>query len=171
MSKGYQRRMHVGNQHELTVWDALERRGWHTEQFGQGLFSERVRGALRDIKPVTLVRWLPDLIAVKPHPREPRDRVVLVDAKSDERHDTPFFSLEASAWTHHLWIEQMWGLPMVYVWSDLTCNRASALKAHRYEPFPRGKVNGSGTPFVLLRKDEQIPLDRCFGTPLQAIAA
>lgn len=37
--------------------------GWDAERFGQGQLSETMRLHLRQIKPPTAVRWLPDIIA------------------------------------------------------------------------------------------------------------
>ena len=160
-----QHRLHIGKGHEDAVADELRLRGWIVHPWGQGLFDDgevgaQVRAALVTCDPKTLWRWIPDLIAIKGH------RIYLVDPKTDLRGDTPNFSLEADAFMAHSMMRCL-GLPIVYVWQDFTCNAPDRLRpvGHFLEP-QRGKVAGSGTPFMLVRKADQIPFDRVFGRAL-----
>lgn len=159
-----QDRLHIGQTHERRVQAELERRGWYVQPWGQGLLHERVRQALNDKAPVVLWRWIPDLIAVK----EPR--ICLIDPKSDYRSDTPNFSIEISAIQAHRAMSCL-GLRVVYVFADMSCNTPEDLRPIRWEmPDPgrrRVAANGSGTPYALVRKSDQHPLDKWFGPALE----
>lgn len=162
-----QTRLHVGQAHELEVAKQLERRGWAVKPWGQGLFDDNIRQALINRKdPVVYWRWIPDLIAVR------GETVYLVDPKTDMRTDTPNFSIELDAFIAHNAMRAL-GLHIVYVWADLTCNTPGRLvSAGLFTPEPgRNRVattNGSGTSFMLVRKDAQMPFDKVFGPPNQS---
>lgn len=162
-----QDRLRIGLRHERHVQAELERRGWHVQPWGQGLLDDRVRQVLNERAPVVLWRWLPDLIAVR------GDRVYLVDPKTDFRPDSPNFSIEISAIQAHRAMSCL-GLRIVYVFGDMTCNSPENIRPVQwFMPDPgrtRIAANGSGTPFALVRKSEQIPFDACFGTPLEESA-
>lgn len=159
------RRLHTGKGHEEAVGQKLESHGWLVHPWGQGLFAddetgEQVRAALVLHQPKTMWRWIPDLIAVR------NQRVYLVDPKTDLRQDTPNFSIEVDAYMAHLAMSSL-GLPVVYVWQDFTCNTPIGLQPHRWELEPqRGKVGGSGTPYALIRKADQLPFAAIFGPPV-----
>lgn len=183
-----QRRLHIGKSHEQAVAEKLRRHGWLVHPWGQGLFAdderglsacgsghtrcgecvgvgERVREALVCHEPKTMWRWIPDLIAIK------AGRVCLVDPKTDQRGDTPNFSLEVDAYMTHMAMRSF-GLPIVYVWQDFTCNAPQLLEPVRWVLEPqRGKVAGSGTPFILIRKADQYPFDSYFGPEWQEATA
>ena len=155
-----QRRLHIGIGHEVAVTDALADRGWLVQPWGQGLIREEIRAALVTRYPPVLWRWIPDLIAVK------GKTVVLVDPKTSLRSDTPNFAIEQSALIAHQIMANL-GLQIVYVFADLTCNEVRHLKiAHRTLDSQRLATGGSGTPFVLVRKADQRPLDDVFGPPV-----
>lgn len=159
-----QHRLHLGQGHEQRVQRELERRGWHVQPWGQGLLDDVTRQALVEKAPIVLWRWMPDLIAVRD------DKVALVDPKSDTRTDTPYYSIEISALQAHRAMSVL-GLRIVYVWGDLTVNYPENLICERWVmPDPgrnRVAANGSGTPFALVRKDAQHPMDRLFGPVVQ----
>jgi hypothetical protein len=146
--------MHLGLGHEQAVAEHLAGLGWTVHAWGQGLFDDRdgelVRAALVLHRPATHWRWIPDLIAVR------GDEIRLVDPKANQS-DTEYHAIEIDAWMAHRVMECL-GLPIVYVWHDFTCNTPTGLGPRRWFLNPQG-VNGSGTPFVLIRKDEQHPLD------------
>jgi hypothetical protein len=158
--------MHVGLAHEEAVADELRSRGWHVEHFGQGLFSERIHDALRAQRPVTHLRWLPDLIVCKR--RDSGEKVALVECKSGLS-DTPNHAIEIDCWMAGLMCQRLWHIPVVIVWSDMTVNTLDRIRPVRWELAPRG-VNGSGTPFVLVAKADQYPINRWFGLPHQDAA-
>lgn len=122
-----------------------------------------VRQALMDRAPVVLWRWIPDMIAVK------GNRVALVDPKSELRNDTANFAVEINALQAHRAMSPL-GLRIVYVFGDMSCNFPEDLVAvGRFMPdvgSQRVAANGSGTPFVLVRKHDQLPMDKLFGEPL-----
>jgi hypothetical protein len=63
------------------------------------------------------------------------------------------------------------GLRIVYVFGDLSCNTPESIVPVKwFMPDPGRKrvaANGSGTPFALVLKSEQLPLDRVFGSPIE----
>ena len=163
-----QHRLHIGVGHEQAVRDALTARGWFVQEWGQGVLDARVRQALNDRSPIVLWRWLPDLIAIK------GQRVVLVDPKTDINKSTPNFSIEISAIQAHCGMRFL-GLRIVYVFEDMTCNTPENLEPVKWwMPDPgrdRVAAGGSGTPFALVRKSDQVPLDTWFGSPAHSVAA
>jgi hypothetical protein len=151
-------RMHLGQAHEVAVAERLERRGWAVQAWGQGLIREEIRAVLMAIWPPVLWRWLPDLIVTK-------GRVaVLVDPKSSIRADTPNFAIEQHAVVAHQLMAVL-GLPIVYVFGDFTCARVQDIDIVYQSLNEPGRVQtgGSGTPYVLVRKADQRPLDVIFG--------
>jgi hypothetical protein len=157
------RRLHTGQGHEVAVAERLRTHGWDVHPWGQGLFDdgtvgELVRAALVTHEPKTFWRWIPDLIAVQ------GNKIRLVDPKHDERADTENFSIEVDAYMAHQAMRGL-GLPIVYVWQDMTCNTPAGLFVHRWELVPqRGKNRGSGTPYALVYKADQHPLEWAFGS-------
>ena len=151
--------MHLGVEHELRVMHKIQAHGWACQKWGQGLLDDEIRMAMVAYQPKTMWRWLPDLIAVGGR------RIFLVDAKSDAT-TTPNFSLEVDAYMAHKAMRAL-GLPLIYVWQDMTCNTPDALKPIRWELQPqRGRNGGSGTPYLLVRKEDQRPFEWAFGQPL-----
>lgn len=155
MSRG-QVRLHLAKEHEDRVKERLVELGWAVSSYGQGAFCDDVRQALVDYRPVAHWRWMPDLIAAR------GPRVALIDAKADES-VTPNFSIEVAAYMAHLTMRGL-GLPIFYVWADMTCNTPHGLRVLRWELEPqRGLNRGSGTPFALVAKADQHPFDWAFG--------
>lgn len=156
-------RMHIGVSHEMNVMQKLQRHGWAVQKWGQGLLDDEIRTALVAYKPKAMWRWLPDLIAV--HGR----RIFLVDAKTDQS-TTPNFSLEVDAYMAHKAMRAL-GLPLVYVWQDMTTNTPEGLDVVRWVLEPQRGLNaGSGTPFLLVRKADQHPFEWAFGEPVERAA-
>lgn len=151
--------------HENAICVQLGRRGWSVEPFGQALLSERMRDGMRQVHYPVFWRWLPDLIACRD------GRIVLVDGKYELRTDTPNFSVEMSARHAHLCMLDL-GAPIVYVFGDMSCNYCDDLIPERGYGSLGGAgrvdgVRGSGTPFVLVKKSQQLHLDEIFGPPLE----
>jgi len=155
-------RLTLGVEHENHVQAELERRGWTVQPWGQGVLDEAIRQALQVREPPCPYRWFPDLIAAK------GTKVCLVDPKSDTS-KTENFSVEIAAYGAHTGMWHMWGVPVIYVFDDLTCNLVHKLQPVRWiVPDPgrtRVAAAGSGTPFMLIRKSDQESLDYMFGTP------
>ncbi len=161
MTSHIEDRLHHGRQHEIAVRERLGVHGWTVQDWGQGLLDDGIRVPLRHGRqglPV-LWRWLPDLIAAKW--RNGRYSVILVDPKTDLRTDTANFSIELSAWQAHLAMLPL-GLPIVYVWSDFSCNVAQSLMPARILP----GVDAGRTAFMLVRKEDQMPFNSYFGPPV-----
>lgn len=161
-----QTRLHIGQVHEQKVQRSLAARGWDVQPWGQGLLSDSIRQAFMDAdrgRDVLLWRWLPDLIAAKGR------RLYLVDPKTDIREDTPFFSIELRCIMAQRAMSTL-GIRHVVVWSDFSCNFMDLLRiADIRQPAGESRrvaSNGSGTPFALVRKSEQLALDDVFGHKL-----
>lgn len=170
MSQG-QDRMHIGARHEDRVKLSIELRGWHVHPWGQGVLSEEVRQAFNQRDrgaDVLLWRWMPDMIAVRGLD------IYLIEAKSEKRNDTPYFTIELRSVMAQLAMKTL-GLSTVIVWADGSCNRTEAIRIVDFW-LPEGKnrrldnVDGSGTPFARVRKDEQRPLDELFGPRMEDVA-
>lgn len=156
-------RIHLGVDHEKNVRAKLEQHGWIVHPWGQGIFTEmsgdEIRQALVQHTPKTYWRWIPDMVAVR------GSAVRLVDPKSDFRTDTENFSIEVDAYMAHSAMRGL-GLPIVYVWQDMTCDTPAGLRVHNWRLEPeRGKNRGSGTPYGLIYKFDQHPFDWAFGPP------
>lgn len=153
-------RMHVGVEHEHRVAAALAERGWLVQPWGQGLIREEIRAALVTRWPPVLWRWIPDMIAVR------GKTVVLVDPKTSLREDTPNFAIEQSALIAHQIMAYL-GLQIIYVFAGMLCNDVRYLTVeHRTMDGQRLANGGSGTPYVLVRKEDQRPMDAIFGPRL-----
>lgn len=130
--------------------------------------DEVVRQALTSKTPEVLWRWIPDLIAVR------GARVLLVDPKSQNNPEAPTIAIEINAVQAHQAMSPL-GLRVVYVFGDLSCNYAERLQPIKWHtPDPgRSRVvaRGSGTPYMVIRRSEQIPLDQLFGEPLSGSQA
>lgn len=152
----------LADAHERAIKSELERRGWHVEPFGIGMLQATTREHLHGVRPATLWRWLPDLIASRD------GRVVLVDGKGEQRNDTPNFAIELMAIYAHRSMA-VFGVPIVYVFNDMSCNWLTdefIAGAKWFMPEPgrhRVQSAGSGTPFVLVPKSAQLHMDVVFG--------
>lgn len=138
--------------HERATCELIRGCGWRCEPFGQALLSSEMRDALRRTK--SPIRWIPDLIASN------LEIVMLVDAKSETRHDTPNFSIEKAAHDAHLRWWAIMGVPVLYVWADFRVQWANDLHPTITGPW---HGYGSGTPYWLIPKAKQLPFDSVFG--------
>jgi hypothetical protein len=143
---------------ERQVLDALLRRGWSAEPFGQGQMSNAIHDLIRGIP--THARWMPDIIAAKKFAA--RTMLIFVDAKSGERwretgrHDIETAAVEAAdAWADYS------QSPTYFVFPDGGVTTPERVKAMAMPGKFRG--NGSGTPFVLLDTRICEPFDAIFG--------
>lgn len=166
-----QDRIHHGLRHERRVKISLDVRGWHVHPWGQGVLSNEVRQAFNERdrgSDVLLWRWMPDMIAVRGLD------IFLVEAKSETRTDTPYFTIEVRSIMAQLAMKTL-GLSTVVVWDDGTCNLTEDLEIVDFW-LPEGRnrklinVDGSGTPFARVRKDQQRQLDELFGSKLDDVA-
>lgn len=151
-------RLKLATEHEQVVIDALRKREWIAEPFGQGQLPETVRAALRRIR--TPVRWMPDIIAMKSFPTGPQLR--FVDAKAGERwretgnHDLEVAAIDAA---EAFYAYAKW--PVYFVFSDMSAVAPEDVRELATPGNFRG--NGSGTPFVLFPTAVGRPLDTVFG--------
>lgn len=156
-------RMEAGKKHEWDVLQALIRRSWDAEFFGQALLSDRMRSYLKTVK--TGVRWMPDIVAARNI--NGRNIVTFVDAKAGERykdtgnHDIETAALEAA----EKWIElSNNNCPYFFVFADWTLATPGDVRDSCWDGPYVG--NGSGTPFKLFPCSKTRPFDEVFGSAL-----
>ena len=157
----FQDRLSLASTHEEKVLRSIRKREWWVAcAYGQGMLSSEVRNHLR--RNNTPLRWHPDILAVRSDDR----RVVYgVDAKTEQRTDTAYFSIEKSALAAlHGWYSN-WGTPVVIVWGDGSSNFTWDLLADDQNALREGpyRGNGSGTSFWLWPKNRARPFDDIFG--------
>lgn len=152
MTAAFQRRFTSAQKFETELIDRFMSIGWLAAPFGQAQIPEEMRRHLARYVDHTgspaLVRWMPDIIAVRP---AQRPAVCLVDAKS-EQSDTPNYAVEINAVDAGITIARDWHMPLYYVWPDggvLTPHLV--LNRHNRRMDGSGSA-GSGTAFYLVAK-------------------
>ena len=123
----------------------LRGKGWTAEPFGQGLLTDKMRDALKQVRPPTPVRWMPDVIAVK------GSRVLLLDAKTG-RDDTENVSLEDASSRAALAFVIAMGCRVIHVWPGGKALSAEEAEQIEKRPGPPHHGTGSGTPYHLISK-------------------
>lgn len=148
-------------QHETAVIDALRRRQWTAEKFGQGQLTEPLRNLLRHVN--THVRWLPDIIAARETPSA--TQIVFIDAKAGDthmrtgNHAIQISALEAS----EKWIEfTNHCCAYFYVFADGAVCTPGDVRESCWDGRYLG--NGSGTPFKVFPAAVCRPFDTVFGS-------
>jgi hypothetical protein len=178
---GFDERFTVGTALEVAVANDLTARGITVSKFGQALLDEDVRDVLKTTQ--SLLRWLPDLIGWRPS----RPRPFLIDAKSCVRKDTPNHSIEmrvllAAKFTDlpvFFICDEFKVLPSGEVWPDgswraccddclqkALADPTGRLLPTRCPEHVRKSGRGSGTPYVLVRRDKCRPPEEFFGPAL-----
>ena len=152
--------MTQGHIFERVVEQALAKRGWIVEPFGQAMISDRMRIYLQRTQ--SPVRWLPDLIAAKSYAHQ--TNISFVDAKAGlryqetGRHDIERASAEAAEG-----FAQFTQCPVWFAFHDGSVTTPDrVLEVGRPGTF-RG--NGSGTKFILISQQICENFDYIFGTP------
>lgn len=150
--------------HEQAVLNEIRCRGWIAEPFGQGQLPERVRDLLRKHSS-TLVRWMPDIIAMKQFPNGMQLR--FVDAKAGNKwettgnHDVEIKALE-SADAFYSYAKA----PVYFVFTDMGAAAPEDIWDVGWQGPNYG--NGSGTPYLLFPAAVCRPLDATFGPVTEA---
>lgn len=158
----YEQRMAIAESHEEAVLERFRRFGWHAHPFGQTLFSEPFRRELK--RSSSDLRWLPDVIAIR------GTDVVLADAKTELRDDTPNHAIEIRSVESHIRIQKAFPrITIYYVWPDFTICTPNWLKEHSRQY--TGPTTGSGTPMLLTPKDLQWSFDAFFAPPRRQASA
>jgi len=132
--------------------------------FGQGQLPDEVREFLRKHSKRLPIRWLPDLMVIRPAlALAGKDEWMwLVDSKTG-RQDTQCWDLEKAAHEAHRLQRDALGLPIVYIWPDgCTCSYLEDLTDDVLVQGPPMR-HGSGTPYWLVPKELTRPLDDIFG--------
>lgn len=148
--------------HETQVIEALRRRDWNAQKFGQAQLTELTRSHLRCIK--TSVRWMPDIIATKQTGL--KTTAACIDAKGGrtylrtENHDVQSDALlAAEKWAQYS------GLPVYFVFRDWGVVTPDDVRTHAWDGQYNGR--GSGTPFKVFPTQLCSSFDVVFGEERQ----
>lgn len=139
-------RAQTAREGEALVEQAFMARGFVVAHWGQGIMPPQMRRALRASRSPG-IRYQCDFLVSKP------PFVAWVDAKADKRTDTPNHSIEWDAHQAHLQEQQATGTPVIYVWPDETAITLDDCEQARSERMVGRGSSGSGTDYLLLRKD------------------
>lgn len=118
---GFHERLGPAEQWENELIVKLRDRGWLSGPFGQAQIPEEMRPHLArwldDYGRTTLLRWTPDIIAVRP---TTKPFVCLIDAKTESTKNQGGlnYSIEINAVDAGHAIVRDWHMPLFYVWPD-----------------------------------------------------
>jgi hypothetical protein len=149
---------------ENRLLEILRERGWLAAPFGQAQVPTEMRPHLvrwlDDYGNTTLLRWTPDIIAVKP---TAKPFVCLIDAKteSESNRDSPNYSIEINAVEAGLTIARDWHMPLFYFWPDGGVLTPQTVVNRWSKKLDGTGSNGSGTAYYLVarrhaRREEEI---------------
>jgi hypothetical protein len=131
--------------------------------FGQGQLPDQARDFLRKHSPRLPIRWLPDLMVIRPdlYPLHGSEWIWLVDSKAG-RQDTRNWDLEKQAHEAHRLQRAALGLPIVYIWPDgCSCSYVEDLTDDVLISGP--KISVHRTDYWLVPKELARPLEDVFG--------
>lgn len=153
---GFAERKAIGDQLETRIADELIVRGWHVNEWGQGVLDEATRAALR--RSDTPFRYTPDMVATR------GEQVVLIDCKARATsHQTGRHAIEKKSVSAHRVMHSWFDLPVYYVFEDHTVlTPEQVIQLGR--PGQHSTV-GSGAPYFLIGTGHSVPLDDVFGPP------
>lgn len=157
---GWNARLATGLEHEERVRAELERRGWTTSPYGQGVLDEQVRRALKLTDSPR--RFDPDFIVAQ------GSTVCGIDAKATMRGDAAHtYTISRKVLEAHLRIWANDDLAIYYVFSNLGV--ATPHEVMQFCHVTRiGEVNGS---YVSFAAGAPRPFDEVFGPPADLSAA
>ena len=152
---GFADRFVPARQWEDELIGKFRNRGWLAAPFGQAQIPEEMRPHLwqwaDDYGRPTLLRWTPDIIAVRP---TPQPFVCLVDAKTENARNqgSDNYSVEVRAVDAGLAIIRDWHMPVYYVWSDFGVLTPDAVLNRHGRRMDGDKADGSQTAYFLVAK-------------------
>lgn len=152
---GFSDRMEPAAQWESKLIDILRQRGWLAAPFGQAQIPAEFRPHLArwldDYGHSTLLRWTPDIIAVRP---AEKPFVCLIDAKTEnERNrDSANYAVEINAVDAGLAIVRSWHMPLFYAWPDGGVLTPEVVLNRWNRKLDGTGTSGSGTAFYLVAK-------------------
>jgi hypothetical protein len=123
---------------------------------------------LDDYGQATLLRWTPDIIAVRP---DAEPFVCLIDAKTEsgKNRDSPNYSVEVNAVDAGLVIVRDWHMPLFYVWPDGRVLTPQIVVNRWNRKLDGEGTAGSNTAFYLVAKKWARPASEVF-TPVSEAA-
>jgi len=162
---GFQKRLGPAMAWENQLIEKLRDRGWLAAPFGQAQVPTEMRPHLArwldDYGHATLLRWTPDIIAVKP---TAKPSVCLIDAKTenDGNAASPNYSVEINAVDAGLTIVRDWHMPLFYVWEDGGVLSPQGVVNRWNRKLDGAGSAGSGTAFYLVAKRWARPFPEMF---------
>ncbi|MGE5828845.1 MAG: hypothetical protein ACM30G_10875 [Micromonosporaceae bacterium] len=170
MTSGFRGRFDPAQKWETDLIDRLVGWGWLAAPFGQAQVPQDMRPHLArwldDYGHATLLRWTPDIIAVRP---AARPYVCLIDAKTENESNaaSPNYSIEINAVDAGLTIVRDWHMPLYYVWEDGGVLTPQTVMNRWNRKMDGAGSGGSNTAYYLVAKRFArkanavfIPLDR-----------
>jgi len=152
---GFAERFQPARAWEVELIDRLRDRGWLAAPFGQAQIPDEMRPYLwrwaDDYGRSTLLRWTPDIIAVKP---TANPFVCLVDAKTESAKNqaSPNYAVEVNAVDAGLAIVRDWHMPLFYVWPDGGVLTPHLVANRWHRKLDGDGAGGSQTAFYLVAK-------------------
>lgn len=168
----YAERSAPAYQWEAELMARLTDRGWIVAPFGQVQIPDVMRPHLArwldDYGRQTLLRWTPDIIAVRPA-ADPF--VCLIDAKTEleKNKASENYAVEVNAVDAGLAIVRDWYMPLFYVWQDggvLTPHIVINRSARKLDG---AGANGSSTAFYLVRRCWAMKISKIFPPVREAV--
>lgn len=162
---GFARRMAAARPWEIELLEKLQERRWLAAQFGQAQIPEEMRPHLArwldDYGRTALLRWTPDIIAVRP--TEP-PFVCLIDAKteSEKNQGSDNYSVEVNAVDAGRVIVRDWHVPLFYVWPDGGVLTPDLVINRWNRKLDGNGSNGSETAYYLVAKRWAMRVNKIF---------
>lgn len=158
----YASRLALSIKFEERLIEHLKSIGWSAWPWGQILLPPECRKALTrsadSYRAPNLLRWMPDILACIDRPNKP-SRPVLIDAKvcKGKRYSIEISALRAAELYND---PSGFNIPTFFVFDDWSVLTPLDVRQHGFQgPF---KGNGSGTPFLLVKKRHGRPFDYFF---------
>lgn len=151
-------------------WEAqlvtmLQGVGWLAAPFGQQQIPSEIREWLPRCKDdygrPPLLRWTPDIIAVRP---SNPPFACLIDAKTESKTNQtgPNYSVEINAVDAGLAIVRDWYVPLFYVWPDFGVMTPQIVLNRWSRKLDGDGAQGSGTAFYLVAKKWRLSISDVF---------
>lgn len=160
----FQERIKTASEFEVELIEHLNSIGWPAFPFGQAQLPEACRRRLSRFEDgsrrPSRIRWMPDIITYRDLVSG-RSFVALIDAKeSNPKYDN--YSIEKSAMeTCEIYADQLY-TPTFFVFSDYRVLTPMEVRQRAFEPPHRDNMQGSGTPFFLVKKKFARPFAHFF---------
>jgi hypothetical protein len=144
------------------VKDELERRGWVTVLIGQRVLPEEMARLISSLD--LILRYAPDMLAVRESGTANRPRICGVDAKAGKAYQqTGLHSANADSVAGLERWAVFHKVPVFLVFHDMTAIRTDRFLT--YADKAPSTANGTGKPSLRIPMDRCLSLDKVFGRP------